>query len=158
MSTLHEVLELTFKPRRPAWDVPGVAGEQPWWSRYAEVLLADVRRLEPNGNMEGVYHEKVRWTNNLHPLGMLKWLNPATWDVLTWLFLKCFLVSIHLLKCRILVPEKCGTVAHCYIYYCISFASHGRIALNAEGMMTSECSEDTRLQAALCCGLMRQSF
>lgn len=115
MSTLHEVLELTFKPRRPAWDVPGVAGEQPWWSRYAEVLLADVRRLEPNGNMEGVYHEKVRWTNNLHPLGMLKWLNPATWDVLTWLFLKCFLVSIHLLKCRILVPEKCGTVAHCYI-------------------------------------------
>eukprot|EP00434_Breviolum_minutum_P041302 symbB.v1.2.036742.t2/scaffold5256.1/size29320/2 len=41
--SLHTVLELTFKPRRPAWDVPGVAGEQPWWSRYAEVLLADVR-------------------------------------------------------------------------------------------------------------------
>ena len=38
-----EVLELTFKPRRPAWDVPGVAGEQPWWSRYAEILLADLR-------------------------------------------------------------------------------------------------------------------
>ena len=25
-----EVLELTFKPRRPAWDVPGVCREQPW--------------------------------------------------------------------------------------------------------------------------------
>ncbi|CAK8986306.1 Two pore calcium channel protein 1A (Voltage-dependent calcium channel protein TPC1A) (NtTPC1A) [Durusdinium trenchii] len=41
--SLHTVLELTFKPRRPAWDVPGVAGEQPWWSRYAEILLADLR-------------------------------------------------------------------------------------------------------------------
>ena len=42
---VSEVLELTFKPRRPAWDVPGVAGEQPWWSRYAEVLSADLRGL-----------------------------------------------------------------------------------------------------------------
>ena len=42
---MSEVLELTFKPRRPAWDVPGVAGEQPWWSRYAEVLSADLRGL-----------------------------------------------------------------------------------------------------------------
>ena len=40
--SLHTVLELTFKPRRPAWDVPG-AGEQPWWSRCAELLLADNR-------------------------------------------------------------------------------------------------------------------
>ena len=40
--SLHTVLELTFTPRRPAWDVPG-AGEQPWWSRWAELLLADGR-------------------------------------------------------------------------------------------------------------------
>ncbi|CAE8587113.1 unnamed protein product, partial [Polarella glacialis] len=41
--SLHTVLELTFKPRRQLWDVPGVAGEQPWWSRSAESLLADWR-------------------------------------------------------------------------------------------------------------------
>lgn len=38
--SLHTVLELTFKPRRPHWDVPGIAGEQPWWSRSAESVIA----------------------------------------------------------------------------------------------------------------------
>jgi len=37
---LHTVLELTFKPRKPAWDVPGVSGEQPRWSCFAENLAA----------------------------------------------------------------------------------------------------------------------
>ncbi|CAE7201289.1 TPC1 [Symbiodinium natans] len=41
--SLHTVLELTFKPRRPAWDVPGVCREQPWWSCGAERLLSDPR-------------------------------------------------------------------------------------------------------------------
>eukprot|EP00930_Biecheleria_cincta_P045611 TRINITY_DN31437_c0_g1_i1.p1 TRINITY_DN31437_c0_g1~~TRINITY_DN31437_c0_g1_i1.p1 ORF type:complete len:878 (-),score=166.64 TRINITY_DN31437_c0_g1_i1:67-2700(-) len=39
--SLHTVLELTFKPRKPHWDVPGVAGEQPWWSRVAESAIAN---------------------------------------------------------------------------------------------------------------------
>ncbi|CAE7876341.1 CCS1 [Symbiodinium sp. KB8] len=43
--SLHTVLELTFKPRRPAWDVPGVCREQPWWSRGAERLLSDPRYM-----------------------------------------------------------------------------------------------------------------
>jgi len=38
--SLHTVLELTFKPRKPHWDVPGVVGEQPWWSRIAESVVA----------------------------------------------------------------------------------------------------------------------
>ncbi|CAJ1363590.1 unnamed protein product [Effrenium voratum] len=68
--SLHTVLELTFKPRRPAWDVPGT-GNQPWWSRCAELLLADLR-----------YSTVVRLTMWLDAAIFLA--DAETWQPLSW--------------------------------------------------------------------------